>query len=182
MNKKFRIYHNPPHIFLDNQIYVVTSCTYKKIPYFNTNEKKSLLYQQIVNAFNTIIAKLFAWAILDNHYHILFELKRGTELSKLIKLINGRSAFEINKFNHCAGRKIWYSYWDTCIRNERDFYMRMNYIHNNPIKHGYVYDIADLEYYEFSSYSYYLEKEGVEWLEDMFRKYPIIDYTEKGEP
>ncbi|MGQ9701400.1 MAG: REP-associated tyrosine transposase [bacterium] len=182
MNRIIKTYHNPPHIYLDNHIFIVTSCTYNKMPYFNTDERKILLYTEILNAFEKISSKLFAWVILDNHYHILFEINRGRELGGLIKLINGKSSHEINRLDNCVGRKIWYNYWDTCIRNEKDFYIRMNYIHNNPIKHGYVKIYEDLPQYKFSSFSQYLMEKGKDWLDDVFRRYPIIDFTEKGEP
>ena len=34
-----------------------------------------------------------------------------------------------------------------------------------------------MEDYPFSSYNCWLEKEGVEWMSNIFEKYPIIDFT-----
>jgi putative transposase len=170
--------HNPPHLYLNDAIYIVTSGTYGKIPYFDSSEKKALLQEEIFK----IIQQLYAWVILDNHYHLLFELARGRELGKMIGLINGSSSYKLNRKEGRPSRKIWYSYWDTCIRNEKGFFVRLNYIHNNPVKHRCVSDLEELEQYQFSSYPSYLKVKGKEWLMDVFSIYPIRDFIEKGEP
>ena len=177
-----RIYHNPPHIYVDNSIYVVTSSTYGSIPYFNSDQKKLIVQEKIFDAILKTDSKLHAWVILDNHYHILFELQEGRFLGKLIKLLNGSSSRELNRMDKMTCRKVWFNYWDTCIRNEKDFYTRLNYIHHNPIKHGYLTDVCALAEYQFSSYLHYLKERGQEWLDDSLRRYPIKDFTEKGEP
>lgn len=123
--------------------------------------------------------ELYAWIILDNHLHILIRTKTGKMLGKFINSFQGKSAIELNKMDNNLGRKVWYQYWDRCIRNEKEFYTRINYIHHNPVKHKYV---KNIEEYEFSSYHHYREKYGEEWLTDCFMKYPIYDFTpEEGD-
>lgn len=56
---------------------------------------------------------------------------------------------------------MWYSYLDTCIRDEAGYWTRFNYIRYNPVKHGYVSRPAD---WPFSSYRYYLRTRGAAWL------------------
>ena len=36
------------------------------------------------------------------------------------------------------GRKVWWNYWDTCIRGDIDFEFRTSYIYWNALKHGVV--------------------------------------------
>ena len=44
-------------------------------------------------------------------------------------------------------RGIWQRrFWEHTIRDERDFYNHIEYIHNNPIKHGYVSNAQDWPY------------------------------------
>ncbi len=97
----------------------------------------------------------------------------------IINRLHGASATFLNRKDGTPGRKVWWNYWDTCIRNESDFYTRFNYIHNNPIKHKYVNKLIELPAYEFSSYPYYLRTNGQEWVNDIFMRYPIVDYVEK---
>ncbi len=57
-----------------------------------------------------------------------------------------RSASRIKK----GERGIWQRrYWEHMIRNEDDYAQHVNYIHFNPVKHGYVDHAADWAYSVF---------------------------------
>ena len=170
------IYHNPPHLYIDETVYIITASTINKQKYLNTDVKRQMLQKTIYESIKEIKYEIFAWVILENHYHLLLKVANGNLLGKLINLIHGRSSFMINGLEKRRGRKIWYSYWDSCVRNENDFYVRFNYIHNNPIKHGYMRKFENLFNYEFSSYPYYLKTKGQEWINDLFMRYPIINF------
>ena len=43
-------------------------------------------------------------------------------------------------------------YWDTCITNEASYFARLNYVHNNPVKHGLV---QSAEQYPFCSANWF---------------------------
>lgn len=109
-----------------------------------------------------------------NHYHILFSLPKGKSLSDLMRYINGGSAYELNNYDNKPGRKVWWNFWDNCVRGNKDIYTRLNYIHHNPVKHGYVKVNKD---YRHSSYSWYYRNLGVEYINDLETKYPVIDCT-----
>jgi len=173
------VYHNPPHIYIDNTVYITTASTIHKQKYFNTDTKKQILRKTIFKTIKELRYNIFAWVIFADHYHILFEVVRSRFLAKLMNLINGRSSYMLNRLEKQSGRRIWYSYWDTCIRNADDFYTRFNYIHNNPIKHKYINKLDELPFYNYSSYSYYLKTKGQEWINDILMRYPIIDCVEK---
>ncbi len=68
---------------------------------------------------------------------------------------------------------FWYQYTDHVIRSERDYYMHLNYIHQNCVKHGLVKNMWD---YPFSSIHEYDKA----LIQDSFAKYPIIDFTPGG--
>lgn len=89
-------------------------------------------------------------------------------------MIHGRVSYMLNQEDGTRGRKVFQNYWDRCIRNEKDFYTRFNYIHYNPVKHSLVDKMED---YEFSSYRYYLQQCGQEWLNRCFELYPVIDFN-----
>lgn len=64
---------------------------------------------------------------------------------------------------------FWYSYFSHVIRDERDYFRHLNYICQNPIKHGLVKNVWD---YKFSGIFGY-EKD---YVLDALRKYPIVDF------
>jgi len=54
--------------------------------------------------------------------------------------------------------RLWQSrFWDHVIRNERDLKKHIDYIHNNPVKHGMM---GDPSAYEHSSIRIFYE-EGI---------------------
>jgi len=132
--------HRPPHYNFDQKIYFITARTINKEKFFNTKEKKDLLKKIIKEAGDKFQISFYAWIILDNHYHLLLNISQGKSLPAFMKAINGKSAFLLNKIDKTEKRKIWYNYWDRCIRNKKDFWIRFNYIHHNSIKHRYELD------------------------------------------
>lgn len=169
--------HNPFHLRLDNQIYWITGSTFKR-DHLLGDPEKGIWREVLEETVKKMMLHLFAWVVLTNHYHLLVRLDRSSDLSVFANQLNGRSSFQINKLNGARGRKIWYQYWDRCIRGEEDFYVRFNYIHHNPVKHSIVPKTDD---YEFSSYHYYLRKNGQEWIDDLWQAHPIVDFTPEDE-
>ena len=44
----------------------------------------------------------------------------------------------VNQLDDSAGRKVWYNFWDTKLTYERSYLARLNYVHQNAVKHGLV--------------------------------------------
>ena len=168
--------HHPPHIYLDNTYYFITARVYEGKRIFNTDQKKRILLNTIRVELHKNKYILMAWVILENHYHILFKTKLAFNLSRIMNRIHGLVSYRVNKIEKLQGRKIFQNYWDRCIRNEKDYYTHLNYIHHNPVKHGYVQKMSD---YEFSSYNYWLKTKGLAWMRDCFSQCPVI--TSKGD-
>ncbi len=68
---------------------------------------------------------------------------------------------------------IWYQYMDHVIRDESDYYKHLNYIHQNPVKHGLI---KRMSQYPWSSIHEWIKKKGKEFVLDSFRRYPIVDF------
>src|SRR6185295_13265442 len=45
------------------------------------------------------------------------------------------AAFTID---NATGRQVWYNFWDTKLTFENSYLARLNYVHQNPVKHGLV--------------------------------------------
>ncbi|MEW6685441.1 MAG: transposase [Candidatus Edwardsbacteria bacterium] len=170
--------HQPFHLYLDNMYYFLTSHTYQNKFVLESDLDKRLLYEKVRKWFKDSGYKIFAWVILDNHYHLLFQTLKSSDLPKVISKIHSGFSYEINKLENSEGRKIWQNYWDKCIRSRKDFWRHFNYIHHNPVKHKYVKRMDD---YRFSSFSYWKETKGMDWVMSTFQKYPIIDFTTQAD-
>jgi putative transposase len=191
---------HPPHIYTDNACYFVTASVVHSQRLFDTTEKRMVLQDVLKAAITQYGVRLYAWVILANHYHLLLRTSDTAPLHKFIKRLHGDSAIRLNKFVATPGRKVWYQYWDRFPRNERDFWAYFNYIHINPLKHGYA-QLASvtggewseivlgqtaeihqcLACYPHSSYNYYLCEYGEEFLTDAWMRYPVADYFDKDD-
>ena len=183
INKNFKEFtnykHSPAHIFLNNAYYIITAHTLKNIRPFYDDERKQILLDSIfLNFIDRNEWKMIAYFVADNHYHLLVNSKNNAgKLSKIIADIHRFTAITINKMDNLSGRQVWYQYWDTVITSENSFFARFNYIHYNPVKHGYVTKIED---YKFCSYKDYFEKDEDEMLFTM-KKYKF-DKVKVREP
>ncbi len=77
-------------------------------------------------------------------------------LSKFVGSYHKFTARRWNDEDNASGRKVWWNYWDTCIRSENDYYNKLRYIFWNPVKHGLVEKPED---YPFSSYRDFLKQQ-----------------------
>ena len=149
--------HTPAHLFINEWYYFITAGCYHKKAYVDCDAKKEFLYKTICEELKRYLAEMHGWVVLDNHYHILIKLEDAFLLPRLIQTIHAKSAIAINKMDHQFGRRVWYDYWDECVRDQKDFNIKLNYIHLNPVKHGYVDDPGR---YRFSSYHSYFKEKG----------------------
>jgi putative transposase len=46
------------------------------------------------------------------------------------------SARMLNQIQDQKGRKVWHQYWDTQLTFEKSYLARLNYVMQNPVKHG----------------------------------------------
>ncbi len=100
---------------------------------------------------------------------VLAEKKRSEEFRRLLK---EGTPQELADFVSRLSR-VWYQYIDHVIRDERDYFMHFNYIHQNPVKHGYTERMTD---YQFSSIHRWVEEAGKGWLADCLRNCPVTDF------
>jgi putative transposase len=191
---------HPPHIYTDNACYFLTARIAGKQWILDTDAKRALVRDVLREAILQHDIRLYAWVILADHYHLLLRTSEVAPLHKFVKRLHGQSAILLNKQDATPGRRVWYQYWDRFPRNERDFWGYFNYIHINPLKHGYVRvpngvpmtkggasglapghvpDVHQcLVQYPHSSYHFYVREYGVEFLTDAWMRYPIPDYFE----
>jgi len=98
---------------------------------------------------------LYAWVILNNHYHIIVQTNSGNSLPKFMQALHGVTSRTLNLQDEKKGRQVWFNYWDRCLSNDEDFNAHCDYIHYNPVKHRLVQHPED---YPYSSYEIFLKR------------------------
>ncbi|HEX9653823.1 MAG TPA: transposase [bacterium] len=170
--------HTPVHLFLDNTLYFITGAIYEKRLLLKSTEIKGLFLRQMTDYFRKYDWQLHHWVILDNHYHLMGKSKLGEDLSRIVQGIHGATSASIREATG-ADTPIWWNYWDYCPRNEHDYYVRVNYLLWNPIKHGYV---ERVEHYPFSSYHQLVDAKGHAAIELQFRRFPEYEDVSYEKP
>ena len=143
--------YNPPHLFVANTLYMLTASIYGKASLIESPQRKAEWRDAFYEAAEIYHWQIVAWVVLHNHYHAIVQSPEYA--SNLPKFTGSYHKFTSRKWNaedKLNGRQIWWNYWDTCIRSERDYCHRIRYIFWNPVKHGLVEKPED---YSFSNYS-----------------------------
>jgi putative transposase len=165
--------HRPPHLYIDQTWYFITAHTIGKTPLFTTKEQKKIWATEFATLTQSLFIDIAAWVLLNNHYHLLCYFQKSEQIPIFVKRLHGATSYKLNKYDQKQRRKVWYSYWDHCVRDERDYWTKFNYIHYNPIKHGYV---KNLDKWEFSSYLHLFEINGEDWFSDCWGSYPVVSF------
>ena len=155
---------------------MLTASTYQRVPALRPDGHKTFAVLRMQAVADAMQASIAAWVVLADHYHVLIKFPRAGMLTGFTQRVHGGVSHELNLRDDVRGRRIFQNYWDTCIRDEAGFWTRFNYIHNNPVKHGYVDQPA---LYAHSSYGHYLSKFGAPWLSDVFARFPVLGFTEE---
>jgi putative transposase len=132
----------------------------------NLLDRTSSLLINEIDALRHVVARvrtlmpfhIDAWVVLPDHMHCLWTLPdQDGDFPKRWQAIKmGFSRMitpgePLSASRHKRGeRGIWQRrFWEHTIRDERDYAMHLDYIHFNPVKHGYVTHPAD---WKFSSF------------------------------
>ncbi len=154
-------YHAPFHEMKEPGLYMVTAGTFSKIHHFDCDEMLAEMRNRLLSCAEEFGWQLHAWSIFSNHYHFLglSPAEPGT-LSKLVRKLHATTALAVNRSQGMLGRKVWHQYWESKIDFERSYLARLNYIHQNPVRHGLVPIAADYQwcstrrFYETTSQSF----------------------------
>ena len=141
-----------------------TIVTYNRMPILIDNIE--LLRSSFKYAMEKFKFEIYSAVILDDHMHILLKLENTNNYPEIIRLI--KYYFSIHIGGHANAlptlqlsdskikkreKGVWQRrYWEHTIRDENDFYRHLDYIHYNPIKHGFTQKAIDYPYSSFEKF------------------------------
>jgi REP-associated tyrosine transposase len=127
--------HGPAHRVSTAGAYMVTAGTYLKLPLFQTEASLTFLTNLLLELAESHGWKLEAWAVFPNHYHFLGKSARDDSLNGFIREFHSKSALQVNRLDGARGRKVWFQYWESRITFHKSYLARLNYVHQNPVRH-----------------------------------------------
>lgn len=99
---------------------------------------------------------IVGYVLMPSHLHALVALKDGSSLSVYMQAFKSLSSrkikeMEIGEYREILYRSGRYIFWrrgfdDLLIRSEKQFRMKLAYIHNNPVKAGLVAEAVNYPY------------------------------------
>jgi len=151
-------------IYEKDALYFITSSIIENIPIF-LNET---MFNILINSFKFCRMekglKLYVYVVMDNHFHsivssdnlinIIRDIKRHIA-KKIIESIKSMSSswllnqieFWKKDFKHDSHYQIWQEgYHPQQIFNDEILFQKIEYIHNNPVKRGFVSKPEDWKY------------------------------------
>ncbi len=136
--------HAPTHRLSEHGTFIVTGSTLYKEHFFRGEERLTLLENKLLGLAKDCDVVLEAWAVFSNHYHFIAHTT-GTEnqLENLIAQLHRDTAAEINRCDRNPSRQVWFNFWDTKLTFEKSYLARLNYVHQNAVKHGLVREARD---------------------------------------
>ncbi len=168
--------HSPPHYPDGRKTYILTAACFEHKSIISEEIRRQTFQEKLLNGLHeNLSADIRAWVILPNHFHLLICL--DLEAFRLwIRKFNSGISTEWNRDDNFVGRKVWYRFQDRAIRNDAHYFASLNYIHANPVKHGYV---KQADEWKCSSIHEYLLHNGRDELVQLWKNYPVDNYGDK---
>jgi putative transposase len=145
--------------------YFFTVVSYDRLPIFTTYPARKILRSAWLDTCGRFPFETIAICLLPNHLHCIWklpegdsdysirwkEIKRLFTKSYLAEIGPGEERNKSRQKRHEAA--IWQRrFWEHTIEDEQDLETHLDYIHYNPVNHGYVGKTADWPWSSFHRY------------------------------
>jgi putative transposase len=131
--------HAPPHRLGETGTYFVTGSTYQKAHHFRGKERITVLHRGLLKMASQYGWTLEAWAVFSNHYHFVARSPAdASTLRPMLKTLHTRLAGWVNKLDGTPQRQVWFQFRETILTFEKSYLARLNYVHQNAVRHGLV--------------------------------------------
>ncbi len=151
----------PLRIEYRGAFYYITARGNQRQPVFGDDADRLRFLEYFESSTERYGARIHAYCLLDNHYHLLLETPRAN-LAQIMHHINGAYTNYFNaRYGRC-GHLFQGRYMAILVEKERYALALSRHIHLNPVR---VHMVARLERYGWSSYAAYADQaDGPDWL------------------
>ena len=125
-----------------NQIYHITFTTINRSPVYQDFAKARVLISILKQTDLHAQTYTFAFVVMPDHIHWLFQLSGTQSLSTVIKSVKAKATVKI-------GSPLWQAgYYDHAIRKDEDIQAIARYIIANPIRASLVKRVGDYPHWD----------------------------------
>ncbi len=139
-----------------------TVVTFRRQPFLCDEDVRTALRKAIRSVRDRHPFTIDGWVLLPDHLHTLWTLPAGDSNFSLRwnlikRMVTRECAHRLEQSELMSSSKhkhrestLWQRrFWEHQIRNDRDYQTHMDYLHFNPVKHGYVKRVVDWSYSSF---------------------------------
>ncbi len=134
--------HAPLHQLSERGTFFVTASTYEKAHHFRGADRLAVLHRGLLTVALDFGWHLEAWAVFSNHYHFIGHppdsAPDASSLSQMLAVLHTKASGWVNKLDRTPARQVWFNFRDTRLTHQRSYLARLNYVHQNPVKHRLV--------------------------------------------
>ncbi len=134
--------HAPTHQLAEAGTYFVTARTHEAAHHLRGATRLAVLHRGLLRLGHDFGWRFEAWAVFSNHYHFVAHSPSGqtdaTSLRVMLSLLHEKTAKWVNRLDGTPERQVWFNYRDTRLTYPRSYRARLNYVHQNAVKHGLV--------------------------------------------
>jgi putative transposase len=167
--------HAPPHFPVSRKLYLISAACFEHGRFMLDEDRRDAFATLLVARLSQNAgADIRAWAVMPDHYHVLLaaSLER---VGETLRLLHSGTATQWSREDGAPRRKVWFRFSDRAIRGDRHYWSSVNYIHTNPVKHGWV---NKADEWKQSSLCDYLKQHGRDRMVKLWKEYPVLDYGE----
>ncbi|MCD6216872.1 transposase [bacterium] len=137
----------------NDSVFFLTFNTFNRKKWLSSPELQELAKQEMQHSADKFDVNFRAWVILPDHFHWLIKPSKS-DYSKMIAFFKREVNIELKRKGIIgSGVKIWQPrFWEHTVRSDEDLKNCVEYIHFNPVKHGYVKSTHEWEYSSFHKY------------------------------
>lgn len=170
-----RPWHGPPHWCQDMPLWFhLTAACHEHAPYIGQSAcRMDGFASDLITLCGVQSVHVAAWCLLANHYHLLIRAPDLRAFTTALGRLHGQCSYQWNSGENKRGRQVFYRDADRHIRSQGHFWATFNYVHHNPVHHGYVTRWTDSPW---SSAIDYLRDIGQSAAADIWRRYPLFAY------
>lgn len=139
--------------------------TFRRQPVLLQDRVRAALRDGLKEVRNSLPFKIHAWVLLPDHLHCIWELPPGdaafglrwgqikSHVTRACDLeLEDRPLLPASRGKRHEGAVWQRRFWEHQIRDEADFARHVDYVHWNPVKHGYVRQVAEWPHSTFHRY------------------------------
>jgi putative transposase len=131
---------------------------------FECNADRDHFVHRLGNIINETETICYAWALMNNHFHLLLRTGR-TPISTVMRRLQTGYALWYNRRHKRAGHLFQNRYKSILCQEDAYLLELVRYIHLNPLRAGLVKSLEQLDAYKYSGHSVLTGAEEHSWQE-----------------